>query len=169
MSSPSAGIGSNPPQHLFGRRCKTLLPVAGSLLQPSYPTEEDTLKIIGAKLHQQYYYNRQSKPLEPIAEGDSMRMKLPGQDTWSPGVCTGQKRSKKSYHITADRGMYRCNRRQLIKTAEPHVGDPVPVEVPSGYDDQQPSEPSLPPQNMQSAQRLRRKKSSHRSGTKTTY
>ena len=70
-NAPPAGIGSSPAQCLFGRRCKTLLPVAGSVLQPSYPTEEHTRKIIGAKQRQQYYYNRQSKPLEPIAEGDS--------------------------------------------------------------------------------------------------
>ena len=108
-NTPTAGIGSSPAQRLFGRHCKTLLPVAGSLLQPSYTTEEDTRKIIGAKQRQQYYYNRQSKPLKPMAEGDSVRMKLPGQDTWSPGVCTGQQ-GPRSYHITTDRGTYRRNR-----------------------------------------------------------
>lgn len=57
-NTATAGIGSSPAQCLFGRRCKTMLPVAGSLLQPSYPTEEDTRKIIGAKQRQQYCYNR---------------------------------------------------------------------------------------------------------------
>ena len=33
-NTPSAGMGINPPQRLMGRRCKTLLQVAGSLLQP---------------------------------------------------------------------------------------------------------------------------------------
>ena len=33
-NTPSAGMGTSPPQHLMGRRCRTLLPVAGSLLQP---------------------------------------------------------------------------------------------------------------------------------------
>ena len=90
-NTATAGIGSSPAQRLFGRRCKTMLPVAGSLLQPSYPTEEDTRKIIGAKQRQQYYYNRQSKPLERTAEGDLVRMKLPGQDNWSPGVLPDNK------------------------------------------------------------------------------
>ena len=153
-NTPRAGIGSSPAQRLFGRRCKTLLPVVGSLLQPSYPTKEDTRKVIGAKQRQQYYYNRQSKPLEPIAEGDSVHIKLPGQDVWSPGICTGQQ-GPRSYHITTDRGTYRRNRRQLMKTPEPHLPDPVPVEGPSENDEHQPGEPSLLPQNMQSPQRAR--------------
>ena len=46
---PTAGIGTSPAQHLMGRRCKTLLPIAGSLLQPNFPTEEDTRKLLGTK------------------------------------------------------------------------------------------------------------------------
>ena len=65
-NTPTAGIGSSPAQRLMGRRCKTLLPVAGSLLQPNFPTEEDTRKLIGTKQRQQHYYNKQAKPLEPI-------------------------------------------------------------------------------------------------------
>ncbi|KAL9951231.1 hypothetical protein ACROYT_G043856 [Oculina patagonica] len=34
-NTPTAGIGTSPAQRLMGRRCKTLLPVAGSLLQLS--------------------------------------------------------------------------------------------------------------------------------------
>ena len=33
-NTPSAGMGTSPAQRLMGRRCKTLLQVAGSLLQP---------------------------------------------------------------------------------------------------------------------------------------
>ena len=147
-NTPTADIGSSPAQCLFGRRCKTLLHVAGSLLQPSYPTEEDTRKMIEAKQRQQHYYIRQSKPLEPLAEGDSVRMKLPSQGIWTPRICTGQQ-GPRSYHITTDRGTFRRKRRQLIITAEPHEADPVPVEVPSENDEQQPDELSTPPQNMQ--------------------
>ena len=46
---PTAGIGTSPAQHLMGRRCMTLLPIAGSLLQPNFPTEEDTRKLLGTK------------------------------------------------------------------------------------------------------------------------
>ena len=71
-------------------QCKTLLPVAVYLLQPSYPTDEDTTKLIGNKQRQKFYYNKHRKPLEPIVAGDTVQMKLPGQDTWTPGTCLGQ-------------------------------------------------------------------------------
>lgn len=44
---PTAGIGTSPAQRLMGRRFKTLLPIAGSILQPNFPTEEDTRKLLG--------------------------------------------------------------------------------------------------------------------------
>lgn len=46
---PTAGIGTSPAQRLMGHHCKTLLPIAGSLLQPNFPTEEDTRKLLGTK------------------------------------------------------------------------------------------------------------------------
>ena len=52
----------------------TLLPVSGSLLQPSYPTEEDMQKLTGIKQCQKHYYNRWVKPLEPINVGDTICM-----------------------------------------------------------------------------------------------
>ena len=64
-NTPTAGIGTSPAQRLMGRRCKTLLPIAGSLLQPSFPTEEEQIRV-----------------------GDAVRMRLPGEKTWSPGTCT---------------------------------------------------------------------------------
>ena len=33
-NTPTEGVGTSPAQRLMGRRCKTLLPVAGTLLQP---------------------------------------------------------------------------------------------------------------------------------------
>lgn len=60
---PTAGIGTSPAQCLMGRCCKTLLPVAGSLLQPSFPTEAATRKLLGTKQRQQHYYNKQVRPL----------------------------------------------------------------------------------------------------------
>ena len=81
-NTPTAGIGTSPAQRLMGRRCKTLLPIAGSLLQPNFPTEEDTRKLLGTKQRQQFYYNKKASPLEPISVGDAVRMRLPGEKTW---------------------------------------------------------------------------------------
>ena len=80
------------------KKCKTsgdqnskhFLISADYLLQPSYPTDEDTRKLIGNKQLQKFYYNKHRKLLQPIVAGDTVQMKLPGQDTWTPGTCLGQ-------------------------------------------------------------------------------
>lgn len=102
----------------MGRRCKTLLPVAGSLLQPNFPTEEDTRKLIGTKQRQQHYYNKQAKPLDPISVGETVRMKLPGEKTWSSGTCVATA-GPRSYRVQVGQTVYRRNRRQLIDAGEP--------------------------------------------------
>ena len=64
-------------------QCKTLLPVADYLLQPSYPTDEDTRKLIGNKQLQKFYYNKHRKPLQPIVAGDTDEATWTGHmDPW---------------------------------------------------------------------------------------
>ena len=72
-NTPTAGIGTSTAQHLMCRRCKTLLPVAGSLLQPSFPAEKDTRKLIGTK----HCYNKHVKPLQPISVEETVGMRVP--------------------------------------------------------------------------------------------
>ncbi|PFX15885.1 Retrovirus-related Pol polyprotein from transposon 17.6 [Stylophora pistillata] len=107
-NTPTAGIGTSPAQRLMGRRCKTLLPVAGSLLQPNFPTEEDTRKLIGTKQRQQHHYNKQAKPLDPISVGETVRMKLPGEKTWSSGTFTATA-GPRSYKAQVGQTVYRRN------------------------------------------------------------
>ena len=95
----------------------TLLPIAGSLLQPNFPTEEDTRKLLGTKQRQQFYYNKKASPLEPISVGDAVRVRLPGEKTWSPGTCTANA-GQRSFRVQVGKAVYRRNRRQLIKTGE---------------------------------------------------
>ena len=97
-NTPTEGFGNSPAQRLMGRRCKTLAPVAGTLLQPRYSTEEETRALIGSKQRQQHHYNHHVKPLQPIDQGETVRMKLPGQKTWSPGTCLG-KVGPRSYEV----------------------------------------------------------------------
>ena len=40
-NTPTEGIGTSPAQRLMGRRCKTLLPMASTLLKPCYDTEAE--------------------------------------------------------------------------------------------------------------------------------
>ena len=122
-NTPTEGIGTSPAQRLLGRRCRTLLPIASSLLKPRYDTETDNRALIGIKQRQQYYYNRAVKPLKTITPGETVRMKLPGQDTWNPGTCTEQ-RDKRSYIVKVGNTRYRRNSRHLRRTNEPPVLEP---------------------------------------------
>ena len=121
-NTPTEGIGTSPAQRLMGCRCKTLLPMAGTLLKPRFDIEGDARALAGAKQRQLYYYNKRAKPLKPIFTGETVRMKPPGQDTWRPGTCT-QSLDNRSYMVKVGDTVYRRNRRHILKTKEP----PVPV------------------------------------------
>ena len=72
-NTPSATIGTSPVQRLFGRRTKTMLPTAGTLLQPNIVegTEE---KLKERKAKQERYY-KGTKELVGLRPGETVRMK----------------------------------------------------------------------------------------------
>ena len=147
-NTPSEGIGLSPAQRLMGRRCKTLLPVAGTLLQPRYSTEQETRALIGNKQRQQHYYNRHAKLLHPIKPVETVRMKLPGQKTWTAGTCTGQT-GPRSYDVKVGETVYRRNRRQLIHGNEPpilDISEPEPLTSSTDILSQQEQAKQLPDQ-----------------------
>ena len=57
-NTPTAGMSTSPAQRLFGRRCRTIIPVSQELLKPRYSTEKDRLDILSNKRRKQQYYNR---------------------------------------------------------------------------------------------------------------
>ena len=77
-NTPSQVIGRSPAQRLMGRQCKTILPIAGTLLMPRHNTQEETRALVEAKERQRFYYNRNAKPLTIITPGETIRMRLPG-------------------------------------------------------------------------------------------
>ena len=169
-NTPTEGIGTSPAQRLMGRRCKTLLPVAGTLLQPRYLTEEETRALIGNKQRQQHYYNKHARPaLRPIGQGETVRMKLPGQKTWSAGTCMAQA-GPRSYDVKVGETVYRRNRRQLIQSKEPPIVDssepepstscaetkPQHIELANQPPTQASSTPDSQPVSIRKSQRTRR-------------
>ena len=85
-NTPSEGIGTSPAQRLMGANAKPCHRLQLNLLKPRYDTDADTQALVGTKQRQLYYYNRATKPLN-IMPGETVRMKLPSQDTLSPGTC----------------------------------------------------------------------------------
>ena len=123
-NTPTEGMSTSPAQRFLGRRCKTLLPTSTALLQPRFETSEDKQALNHLKDKQKFYYNRQVKPLPPLSEGETVRMQLPGEKAWTPGVCKGQS-GPRSYKVKVGDQEYRRNRHQLIQTNEspplPHI------------------------------------------------
>ena len=68
-----------------------------------------------------------TRPLKPLSPGDSVRMQLPGQKAWSPGVCAGLV-GPRSYEVKVGDRTFVRNRRHLIKSEEPVVEDTPEVE-----------------------------------------
>ena len=63
-----------------------------------------------------------------------MRLRLPGEKTWSAGVCTGLV-GPRSYKVQVGGHEYRRNRRQVIQTEEPRE-----IELPEAIvQEEQPS------------------------------
>ena len=114
-NTPTKGVDTSPAQRLMGRRCKTLFPMAGTLLQPRYDSKGEAQALAGTKQRQQFYCNRHAKPLKELSPGKTVRMKLPGRERWTPGVCTEK----------VDNTEYRRNRRYLLKTDEPALAEPA--------------------------------------------
>ncbi len=103
---------TSPSQRFLGRRCRTRLPMTGSLLKPKYPTTQDAHDINKQKAKQREYYDRQGKSLKPLRNGSAVRMKLPGQDKWTPAVCSGLVGPRR-YQVETECGIFERNRKHI--------------------------------------------------------
>ena len=107
-----------PAQHLFGRHCKTLLPISESLLKPRYAQAGEILSIRASKAKQAYYYNRHVKPLIPLNHGKIIRMHLPpcsnnNKEWLGSGPVLGQV-APRLYEVKINGNIYHRNRCHLL-------------------------------------------------------
>ena len=147
-NTPTEGVGTSPAQRLMGRRCKTLLPMAYTLLQPRHNTEREARALKGMKERQRHHYDKHTKSLKQISLGETVRMKLPGQRKWSAGTCAG-KVDERSYIFKVGNVEYRIrNRKQLVsghedpltELADPSEPTPSPVGDPTVTANPQPAD-----------------------------
>ena len=74
-NTPTEGLDTSPVQRLFGRRTKTLLPTSSRLLSMRKLRKDDSSterKLNDRKRQQMFYYNKASKSLKPLKEGDTV-------------------------------------------------------------------------------------------------
>ncbi|KAK2187709.1 hypothetical protein NP493_156g02012 [Ridgeia piscesae] len=112
--------------------CRTLLPIQRSRLILKLATDVYRDKKIAKNAHIEQY-NKSAHHLNPLAPGDTIRMKLAGQDTWTwtLGECTKK--------LSVQGHTYRRNRRHLrlvyenlpVPDSEPWEtrANPLPIEA----------------------------------------
>ena len=123
-NTPTEAMDSSPAQRLLGRRTRTLLPTTNRLLMPTrIDPQKVTRQIKHSQERQSYYYDRNARDLEPLEEGDVVRIKpfTMNKKTWDKATVS-RRLDDRSYTVDADNGgTYRRNRVDLRKTKEkPH-------------------------------------------------
>ena len=110
----------SPAQRNLGRRTRTLLPMTAALLTPkgidvSLEKKKKRLK----NLKSAWYYDKGAKDLQPLSEGDVVRIQPTtlGDKTWKRGIVQNRL-DERSYEVETEFGIVRRNRQQLKKTNE---------------------------------------------------
>ena len=146
-NTPTEGMDASPTQLLYGRRTRTRLPVAKTLLEPQVITNVPD-KIEMRKQKQKYYYDQHSHELSKLRDGDAIRVQLPGDKQWSLGQVNGDV-GNRSYLVEVNGKQYRRNRRWLRETSEELESSetnelPEQTEPPEASSDKLP-QPAVPP------------------------
>ncbi|KAK7090822.1 hypothetical protein V1264_010573 [Littorina saxatilis] len=121
---PSEKMKTSPSQRLFGRRTRTAVPSAKSLLKPE-TCRDVRNKLMEKKEKQTSYYNRGAVELETLKPGQVVRFKAPRSNRWVKATVQNQV-DVRSYKIrTEDGRMYRRNRKQIRSTSSSDMTAPV--------------------------------------------
>ena len=121
-------IGS-PMQRLHGRRARTSLPTADSLLKPA-TIKPDRIhdKLMHYRQQQKFYYDKGTRPMKPIDRDSAVRVWTP--HGWKPAEYMGPHHLPNSHTIRTETGIYRRNRKHLMPTCEKPYKAPDPVARP---------------------------------------
>ena len=117
-NTPRDAVLGSPVQRLFSQRTKTTLPTSEGLLTPQI-VEPVCVKARLQELKQQQklHYDKGSVPLQPLKEGDVVRMKsVRGFD--SQAIVRSPADQPRSYIVSRDGATYRRNRRDQLKVNE---------------------------------------------------
>ena len=137
-NTPIVGDAS-PAQLLFGRRTRTTLPTAKSLLKPKvYDPLLVSQKIQDSQDSQKYYYDKHARELPKLEEGEVVRMRDSGSNKkeWKKAVVVAPG-APRSYVVRDGAGqMYKRNRQHLIRKPEKEDTVQFDLNDPEIYDDE---------------------------------
>ena len=117
-NTPTEGYTTSPAQRMLNRRTRTPLPMSNRLLKPEIPTGVyKSQKANQAK--QAFYYDKTAKDLEPLSDGDVVRVKPRETDKKFIKAKVEKQVDIRSYRVkTEDRRVFRRDRKDLHKTIE---------------------------------------------------
>jgi transposase InsO family protein len=121
----------SPVQRLFGRRTRTRLPTANTLLKPSIKEPDivrnrlDTFRNSAKRL-----YDRGSKPMKDVQPGETVRVWTRDQ-RWTPAKVISRSAQPRSYEVLMPSGnVWRRNRIHIRSTHENDIFQREPEEFP---------------------------------------
>ena len=133
LSTPTSPTGESPAMLAFGRNLRTTLPCLPSSLDPCL-VNKDTVRDRDSrsKLASKASFDRRhgAKELPELLPGDTVLQKLDSEKKWSDPATVIRQVAPRSYEIRSARGLYRRNRRHLMRTSRP-IPQPVQISLPS--------------------------------------
>ena len=143
-NSPISGMDESPAELLMSRKLRTRLPTSKSLLQPQpRPTSQIRYNLLTRQQRQKAFYDRGTRPLFKLHEGEPVRM-MRGRE-WTPAVVVKQHQAPRSYIVATPNGtQMRRNRFHLQPTKEEASPAPCPAweAVTSSDESNSPMQPS---------------------------
>ena len=138
-------LGS-PAERLMSRQTRAAIPVSTKLLEPATRNvKQVAAQLLNKRLTLKRCYDKSSHPLQPLAEGQVVRMQTAkGYDRL--GTVKEMSKEPRSYIVQADGKTYRRNRRHILPVAEPP--SPQLVDDPDQQDNSPPTVDSSPPPQM---------------------
>ncbi|CAB4037973.1 Retrovirus-related Pol poly from transposon [Paramuricea clavata] len=113
-NTPTEGLDTSLVQRLFGRRTKTLLPTSSRLLSMRKDDSSTERKLNDRKRKQMFYYNKASKSLKPLKEGDTVFVRPARRSKEWKRATANKAMGIRSYGVTTEQGSkIRRNRRHL--------------------------------------------------------
>ena len=118
QNTPTEGLNRSPAQLLLGRGTKTLLPISRELLMPENKSlcSKTTESIQGNKDKKAKYYNRGTRELEQLKQGDTVRIEPKEKGKEWTKARVEEPVNIRSYKVQSEEGTtYRRNRKSMRK------------------------------------------------------
>ena len=119
-NTPTQDADANPAQRNLGRRARALLSMTSLLLKPGQiDTAFAKRRQRVRKNRSLWYYNKCAKDVNPLQEGDTVRLKpcICGQKKWKRET-VNKRLDERSYEVETESGVLRRNRVYLNRTNE---------------------------------------------------